>query len=433
MAENKVIDDKRKKEILDELLNNMNKMDDNDTLNDAEKEDETEALKDSSNNELETDDKIIEDNGTQEDNGELDDNDDEEYVEKRTGGTKIIFGVVLTTVIIAVAIFCALFILRTTKEVLGIGKQKMQVIIEIPTNSGTADIANILLENNVISDTTLFRAFSKIKGSDGTFIAGVHKLNMNMSYADIISELQDEAINEREVADVTFPEGISLYDAAQLLEQKGVCNADDFLQTFNTAKLGFDFEQLAVVDSMKFYKMEGYCFPDTYRFYVDEEPLVVVKKIYKNFDAKVTPDVYGRLKDLDMTLEDMLTLASIVQAEAPDKRNMRLVASVYYNRLNNPTEYPKLQSDPTRDYVNNIIKPNIDVPCQEMYDLYNTYAGTGLPPGPICNPGTDAIDAVLYPVESDYYYFCTDLTTGEFFYAETLEEHEDNLVLANLV
>ena len=112
---------------------------------------------------------------------------------------------------------------------------------------------------------------------------------------------------------------------------------------------------------------------------------------------------------------------------------MKKVASVFYNRLNNPDEYPLLQSDPTTNYVEDIIMPNIEVRSKKIFEAYDTYQGAGLPPGPICNPGLDAINAVLYPAETDYYYFCSNLETGEFYYAETLEQHEQNLVEAGLV
>ena len=134
-----------------------------------------------------------------------------------------------------------------------------------------------------------------------------------------------------------------------------------------------------------------------------------------------------------MELEDVLTLASVIQAEAPDTKNMKMVASVFFNRLNNPDEYPLLQSDPTTNYVEKVIKPNIEFKSEAMFKAYDTYQGAGLPPGPICNPGLDAINAVLYPAETDYFYFCSNLETGEFFYAETLDEHNQNLIEAGLV
>ena len=352
---------------------------------------------------------------------------------KRRGHGHIIFGLLLSVLIISVSILAAVVILRSSKELLGIGKSDIALVIDIPMNSSTADIAELLYNEGIIADPSLFRLFSKFKGTDGTYIAGTHKLSPKMDYNTIIEILQEEAENQRETADVVFPEGFTILKAAQRLEEKGVCDADDFIKAFNTSSFGFDFEENVKVSSMKFYKMEGYLFPDTYQFYLDEDPRIVVKKIYANFEARITPDLYGRMRDLEMDLEEVLTLASIVQAEAANTRDMKRVASVFYNRLNNPDEYPLLQSDPTTNYVEDVIMPNIEVKSERMFEAYDTYRGAGLPPGPICNPGLDAINAVLYPAETDYYYFCSNLETGEFYFAETLEEHEQNLVEAGLV
>ncbi len=352
---------------------------------------------------------------------------------KRRGHGHLIFGLLLSAFIISVSILAAVFILKWAKELLGIDKSDREVVLDIPMNSSTVDIAEILYNEGIITDINLFRVYSKFKGADGTYIAGSHVLSPKMTYNDIIDVLQEEIESKRETADIVFPEGITLYEAAQKLEEKNVCSADEFIEIFNSSKFGFDFEEKVKVSSMKFYKMEGYFFPDTYQFYVEEDPRIVAKKIYRNFEARVTPDFYGRMRDLDMELEEVLTLASIVQAEAANTRDMKNVASVFYNRLNNPDEYPLLQSDPTTNYVEDIIMPNIEVRSDKIFEAYDTYRGAGLPPGPICNPGLDAINAVLYPAVTDYYYFCSNLETGEFYYAETLAEHEQNLIEAGLV
>lgn len=352
---------------------------------------------------------------------------------RRRGHGHIIFGIALSVVIISVSVFSAVFILKCSKELLAIDKSDIEIVVDIPMDSSTADIAEILHSEGIIDDVTLFRAFSRFKGTDGTYIAGTHKLSPKMDYNTIIKTLQEDAENKRETADIVFQEGITLYAAAKKLEEKGVCSADEFVKVFNSSKFGFDFEEKVKVSGMKFCKMEGYLFPDTYQFYLDDDPRVVAKKIYKNFDARVTPDLYGRMNDLGMELEEVLTLASIVQAEAANTRDMKNVASVFYNRLGAPDEYPLLQSDPTTNYVEDVIMPNIEIKSEKIFEAYDTYRGAGLPPGPICNPGLDAINAVLYPAETDYFYFCSNIETGEFFYAETLDEHERNLVEAGLV
>lgn len=379
------------------------------------------------------------------DDDEYDDDYDDDYEEeevrpvkkkkrkRRRGHGRFIFGLLFSVIIISISILAAAVILKWAKEFLGIGKSDIEIVVDIPMNSSTMDIAQQLYDEGIINDIDLFRLFSKLKGADGTFIAGTHKVSPKMDYATLVETLQEEAENQRETADVVFPEGITLIEAAARLEDKGVCNSEDFIAVFNTSSFGFDFEENIKVSAMKFYKMEGYLFPDTYQFYLEEDPRIVAKKIYKNFETRITPDLYGRMEDLDMELEEVLTLASIVQAEAANTKDMKKVASVFYNRLKNPNEYPLLQSDPTTNYVEEVIIPYSEVQTEKINIAYDTYKGAGLTPGPICNPGLDAINAVLYPAETDYYYFCSNLETGEFFYAETLEEHEQNLVTAGLV
>lgn len=350
---------------------------------------------------------------------------------KKANG-RLIFGLIMTAIIVAAAVFCAAFVLKFARDFVGVGKSSVEIVVEIPMNSGTSDIADILANEGIIDSTYFFRFYSRVKGSDGTFVAGSHVLSPDMSYENIVHELQQGAVDTRESVDITFPEGIDLLDAAQKLEDSGVCSASDFIREFNNSSFGFDFEKLVKISAMKFYKMEGYLFPDTYTFYVEEDPKIVVKKIYRNFETKITPDIYGRMDDLGMELEELLTMASMVQAEASSVYDMKRVASVFRNRLADPDNYPLLQSDPTRKYVEEVIKPNIEFPSKEMFKAYNTYEGAGLPPGPICNPGLDAINAVLYPADTDYYYFCANVDTGEVYYARTNEEHEANLVLAGI-
>ena len=351
---------------------------------------------------------------------------------KKKGNGRLIFGLIMTAIIVAVAVFCAAFVLKFARDFVGIGKPSVEVVVEIPMNSGTADIADILANEGIIDSAYFFRFYSRIKGSDGTFVAGSHVLTPDMSYENIVHELQQGAVDTRESVDITFPEGIDLLDAAQKLEENNVCSASDFIREFNNSSFGFDFEKLVKVSAMKFYKMEGYLFPDTYTFYVEEDPKIVCKKIYRNFETRITPDIYARMDDLGLEFEEMLTMASMVQAEASSVYDMKRVASVFRNRLADPDNYPLLQSDPTRKYVEEVIEPNIEFPSKEMFKAYNTYEGAGLPPGPICNPGLDAINAVLYPADTDYYYFCANVDTGEVYYARTNEEHEANLVLAGI-
>ena len=213
---------------------------------------------------------------------------------------------------------------------------------------------------------------------------------------------------------VTIPEGYTFMEIARLLEQKGVCSVADFYavcQSYTPQSFTIP------ISEDRCFRMEGYLFPDTYRFYVNDDPQTVLIRMLNNYRAKV-----GDLSD------DTLILASIIECEARSDKHMKLVSSVFHNRLDKPSEFLYLNADPTRDYVNEFITGNPLVENQAKYaPLYNTCGKRiGLPAGPICSPGLRAIRAAQEPTPSPYYYFFY----GQDFdnhYSETLEEHEQKM------
>lgn len=335
---------------------------------------------------------------------------------------------ILTTFIFAVSICLSLVIIAYGKEMWGIGKSENTHLVVIPEGATTEEIAVMLENDGIIKSADFFMLFSRLSKSDSLYIAGEHFVRPNMAYETIIDELTSIQTEKKESVSVTFPEGTTLIDASLILEENGVCSADDFMFYFNAGGLGFEFEdKLSTSSNLKFFKMEGFLFPDTYYFYKDMEPEQVCQKIYLNFDNKMTDERYARMEQLNLNLDQLITFASIVQQEAATSESMTLVASVFWNRINNADVFPKLQSDPTKKYAENVIKPNMQVYDQVIVDAYNTYEGAGLPPGPICNPGIEAIDAVLEAYPSEYFYFNANIYTGQIRYAKTLEEHNNNL------
>ena len=217
----------------------------------------------------------------------------------------------------------------------------------------------------------------------------------------------------REVT-VTIPEGYTFMQIARLLEQKGVCSAEEFYnecQTYTPQSFSIP------ISEDRCFRMEGYLFPDTYRFYINDNPRNVLIKMLNNFRSKV-----GDVSD------ETLILASIIEREARSEKHMKLVSSVFHNRLNNRKEFLYLNADPTRDYVNQYITDNPLVSNQSKFaPLYNTCGKRiGLPAGPICCPGLQAIRAALEPTESPYYYFFYGKDYDNH-YSVTLEEHEQKM------
>ena len=341
-------------------------------------------------------------------------------------------GIILATLVICVSVVLSLFIIVIGRDVLGIESQSSSFTIKIPEGSTSSDIADQLYNEGVIYYKNVFLAIARFKGADGNMYPGDLDVAYNMSYADIIDSLMVMR-DAKETVTVTFPEGITLLDAAQILEQNGVCDADDFIYTFNSSVFGFEFEKYVSSSSLKLYKNEGYLFPDTYEFYVGDSAYNVVKKIKTRTDEILNSEAIDRAAEIGMNIDEVVVLASIVQREASNVDDMRNIASVFLNRLADPEGFPNLQSDTTYSYIENVIKNVLSVEYQEMYDAYDSYTCVGLPVGAICNPGLDAINAVLYPNDTDYYYFCSDLSTGETYYAMTYDEHLDNCERAGLV
>ncbi|MDE6797005.1 MAG: endolytic transglycosylase MltG [Ruminococcus sp.] len=333
--------------------------------------------------------------------------------------------IILTTFVFALSICLSLVIIAFGRDMLGIGKSDSTHLIVIPEGATTVDISELLKDEGIIKSPECFQLFSRLRKSDSSYIAGEHFVRPNMAYETIINELTSiEEAEQQETVEVTFPEGCTISEAGYILEENHVCSADDFVFYFNSAGLGFSFENRLPTDtSLKFYKMEGYLFPDTYFFYENMSPEQVCQKIYLNFDNKMTPERYAKMESLGLSLDELITFASVVQKEAASTDTMLYVASVFWNRLRNPGYFPLLQSDPTSNY-SQFVSSKMDVYDKTIVDSYDTYKSPGLPPGAICNPGIEAIDAVLENVESNYYFFIANIYTGQTYFSETLEEHE---------
>lgn len=352
---------------------------------------------------------------------------------KRKKGSKVnnsIFGaLIIVTIILTVSLVVAISAVSLGMEYIGVGKNEENITFNIPENATTDEVCDLLIYNDLISNERLFKIIHKLKGSPALYPGDV-TLHASMGYAKIIDVLSSPRESYESVK-ITFKEGITLLDAAQMIEDKKVCKADEFIFEFNKQQ-DFAFEKSVNMSADAFYKMEGFFFPDTYDFYVNDSAYNVVRTIRANFQKKYE-EFSSKISKSGFSLSEVITLASIVQWEANSAEDMPIVASVFINRLHNSDEFPKLQSDATGRYLTNVIDVVGDTATKEHYEeLYNTYVCLGLPAGPVCNPGIEAINAVLEPADTNYYYFCNNLKTGESFFAETYEEHRQNLVKAGL-
>ncbi len=338
------------------------------------------------------------------------------------------------------------FIISGAKDILGLKTEQVYSEVVIPKGVSTGQIARILKNKDIIKYPTIFKIYSRLKKSDNTYREGKYALHSRMSYEDIIYVFQ-HMTDRTDVAKVVIPEGSSVNKIATILKENGVCKSrQDFLDAIdvnNFKSIKFISECFNDVKNKELicFDLEGYLFPDTYEFVLNEKPAFVVETMLRNFDDKVLNNrndklFYEKMAKLNqgsnISLHELITLASIVQKESNSFEIMKKVASVFWNRLNNQLNYQRLQSDVTILYVESDIKPNLEFKNQDMYDSYNTYVCKGLPVGPICNPGLDAIKAVLEPDNTDYNYFLTDVENN-YYWARSLREHNDNIHRASKV
>lgn len=347
---------------------------------------------------------------------------------------KNFFRVVWLIMVLIISALLSQFAITGINDMLAVGREKVTITVEIPKNATTAQVAGILSDAGVIHDVNFFKLYSKLTKADGHYNNGSYKIDTNMDYEAIINNLQSN-LNRVDTIKITFPEGINALEMANLFEKNGVCSAKEILAIVNSDQLDQNFEIIKAITNTKdrYYKLEGYLFPDTYEFYKDEDPKLAIQKLVNNCNKKLTKDIRSKAAAQNMTIDQMMTLASMIQAEAANKEDMYLVSSVFHNRLasNGAGDLLRLRSDPTTYYpyrTKAAVPSNIRATYKSKYD---TYTIKGLPAGPICNPGSDAINAALNPADTNYYYFCHD-AKGKAYYAKTNAQHEANLKKAGL-
>jgi conserved hypothetical protein, YceG family len=319
-------------------------------------------------------------------------------------------------------------------DMLAVGREKVTLTVDIPKNASSEQIGTILNSAGVIRDVDFFKLYSRLTKADGHYNNGTFQIDTSMDYQALINTLQSN-LNRVDTVKITFPEGVDALEISSLLEKNGVCKASEVLALMNSSKFDDSFEMVKEISNPKdrYYKLEGYLFPDTYEFYKDEDPEKVLQKLLNNCDKKLTAEIRSSASARKMSVDQLLTLASMIQAEAANKDDMYIISSIFHNRLESggKGDLLRLRSDPTTYYPYRT-KAAVPSNIRDTYkSRYDTYTIEGLPPGPICNPGADAIDAALNPADTGYYYFCHD-QKGKAYYAKTNAQHEANLKKAGL-
>ncbi len=319
-------------------------------------------------------------------------------------------------------------------DVLAIEKREMDCEVTISAGATNSDVIDILKDNDLIRNKLFCKLFIKVLGDDDEFVSGSYTINSDWGIEKMLSTMQG-GTNTYETITLTFPEGYTIDQIAEKLESNNVCTASSFIKTMQSVDFSTEYAFLKnqADKELRFRTLEGYIYPDTYEFYIGENASSVVRRFLDNFESKWTADYTKRAKELGMTIDEVITLASIIQAEAANSGQMKDISSVLHNRLDKPGTFPRLECDSTEKYLIETIKVTLTssttdtqkyIAYRDLYDTYSTDC-KGLPVGAICNPGGAAIAAALYPTDTNYNYFRHD-TKGNVYYANTFSEHNQN-------
>lgn len=329
--------------------------------------------------------------------------------------------------VLVISFFLGFFVIGVGNDIFAFVKPEEPVTVVVPEDATIDDIAQILGDAGIVKYPGIFKMYAELRKDDGKFIAGEYSVSPQTNYDGLLGEFKYKFV--RSIVRITIPEGYCVEDIIELFLSYGIGTREGFIHAINEV----DYSEFRFVRELeenkkegKYYRLEGYLYPDTYDFYTDATPAQVVYKLLNNFDRKFKDVYYDRAEEIGMTVDEVVTLASFIQEEAYYLEEFENVASVFHNRLKNPA-FAKMESDATVAYAIHVEtgkRPDRVTPQDLTYEsLYNTYLHEGLPPGAIASPGYDAIVTAMYPANTSYYYFYTKQDKRTVF-SKTKAEHD---------
>ena len=270
------------------------------------------------------------------------------------------------------------------------------IVISVPSGSSTSEIGSLLQENGIIKSADGFKLYGRIKKYDGKLKAGEYSLSPAMNLEEIFGILVEGHSNTDRF---TVPEGLTIAQTADILEDKQMINRDKFMDLIANGNFDYEFmDDLPACEK----RLEGFLFPETYEIFTSATEEDIINKMLSQFDLVFTDEYYKRAEELGYSVYEIVTIASLIEREARVDSERATVASVIYNRL---AIGQQLQIDATVQYALGEQKERLTYKDLEVDSPYNTYKVQGLPIGPICSPGRASIEAALYPSDTDYYYY----------------------------
>lgn len=351
---------------------------------------------------------------------------------KKRGGIRILLNTLLSTFIIITGLWICYKVTLASytytedivlSEATRISSNNVTTLpLTIPNHTSLDDIAQKLYDGNLITDTNYFKLEAQLEHLTTGFIPGNYNISSNMSTTEILTLLTTNISNEDETIKFTIPEGYTIDQIAEILENKHIVTKEDFITAIQTKNFESDYtflRNIPLIENYK-YKLEGYLFPDTYivrKNITAEEIIVMMLNRFEEILSRYT--IYT--SSSPYTIHELLTMASIIEQEAKLDEERPIIAGVIYNRLNTDMN---LQMCSTVQYLLNKRKTNLNLNDLEKDSPYNTYLYSGLPIGPICNPGEACLKAALLPTQHNYYYFVLkNSETGMHYFSVTDEEH----------
>lgn len=311
-------------------------------------------------------------------------------------------------------ILVALVVFLYIRSVIAPVKLAKEVIIEIPPKATTASIAQLLKDQGIIRNSTVFKIYVKQKGFDGKLRAGKYHFRGQVSLGQIKEKMSR---GEQDGPGVTIPEGYNLEQMADLLAQKDLIDKKRFLEIARKGKFNYEYLPQAGAEE----RLEGFLFPDTYEIIKGWSEEQIIQIMLARFDAVFNPQWQKQAREIDMTILEVVTLASIIEKEAKTPGDRREISGVFHNRLKRDM---RLESCATVQYALGEVKEVLLYKDLAVESPYNTYLYGGLPPGPIAAPGEDALYSALYPANSDYLFFVAK-PDGTHHFSRTYDEHKE--------
>ncbi len=353
-----------------------------------------------------------------------------------------ISGLILVALVLVLGVTCARVMWLWADDVLALTKEDREVTITVTDSDTMGDIAQKLADAGLVRYPAVFKFYCKISDSREKISAGEFQLNEMLDYHALVGHMSSRSSSRKEIS-VTIPEGYECRQIFELLEKNQVCTVKELEKAVTTMDLG-DYWFLEEVNQEEGANcLEGFMFPDTYNFYMFDDPERVIKKFLRNFDNRFSDELVEGITELNgyltekwkkfgysddyiashyLTIRDVVNVAAMIERETAGSGESATIASVIYNRLCNPN-YPYLNIDATIQYALGERKAVLTYEDLQIDSPYNTYRYGGLPVGPISNPGLNSLKAAIWPEDTKYYYYALG-NDGVHHFTKTAEEHQ---------